>query len=121
MEDIDPIKNILFYKLIENSIFTPRQIQIIYNFTNSHKMIKNISSGAYYREVRQSKEKLKKICYSIILLDLMNIFNSNQLASLNPIISQLRTLNENHVDYHEESIDSIMDVIDQVVNQVIKM
>ena len=121
MKDIDPINNVLFYKLIQNSIFTPRQIQIIYNFRNDDKRIGDISSGAYYREVNQSKVKLKKICYSIMLLDLMNVMGSNQITALNPIISQLRTLNEGQDNYHKNNINRVIDVIDEMVNRVINM
>ena len=121
MEDTDPIKNILFLHLVENSIFTPRQIQIIYNFTNNGKRINEISSGAYYREVGQSKLKLKKICYSIMLLDLMDVVGSNQIAALYPIISQLRTLLESHNNYHKDQLNRIMTVIDEMINRVISM
>jgi hypothetical protein len=119
MKDIDPINNMLFYKLIQNSIFTPRQIQIICNFRNNHERIGDISSGAYYREVKQSKVKLKKICYSIMLLDLMNVMDSNQITALIPIISQLRILNEGKNNYHKNNINRVMDVIDEMVNRVI--
>jgi hypothetical protein len=121
MKDIDPINNILFHQLIQNSIFTPRQIQIICNFRNNDKRIRDISSGAYYREVNQSKVKLKKICYSIMLLNLMNIMGSNQITALNPIISQLRILNENQDIYHKNNINRVMDVIDELVNRVVNM
>jgi hypothetical protein len=121
MEDIDPINNMLFYKLIQNSIFTPRQIQIICNFRNNDKRIRDISSGAYYREVKQSKVKMKKICYSIMLLDLMNVMGSNQITALNPIISQLRNLNEGQNNYHKNNINRVIDVIDELVNRVINM
>jgi hypothetical protein len=121
MEHPDPIKNILFHKLIEKSIFTPRQIQIIYSFTNNGKRINEISSGAYYREVGQSKLKLKKICYSIMLLDLMDVVGVNQIAALYPMTNQLRTLHESHHNYHKDNVNRIMTVIDEMVNRVIKV
>ena len=121
MKNIEPINNMLFYKLIQNSIFTPRQIQIIYNFRNNDKRIRDISSGAYYREVKQSKIKLKKICYSIMLLDLTNIMGSNQITALNPVISQLRTLSEGHDIYHKNNINKVVGVIDEMVSRVINM
>ena len=121
MKDIDPINNMLFYKLIQNSIFTPRQIQIIYNFKNNDKRIQDISSGAYYREVKQSKIKLKKICYSIMLLDLLNIMGSDQIIVLNPVISQLRILSEGYDNYHKNNINKVVGVIDEMVNRAINM
>lgn len=121
MKDTDAINNMLFFKLIENSIFTYRQIQIIYNFSIHSKRSNEISSGAYYRQVQQTRMKLKKICYSIMLLNLLNLLNTNQLSALTSIIDQLRLLNDNHEKYHKEDITNVMDVIDEMVNKVINL
>ena len=121
MEETNPINNLLFHKLIENSIFTQRQIQIIYKYKNKNKRMHDISSGAYYRQLKQSKLKLKKICYSIMLLDLMNVMGSKQITALHPIVSQLRTLNEGHENYHKNTVNNIVTVIDQMVDRVLKM
>ncbi len=121
MKDTDDINNMLFLKLIENSIFTHRQIQIIYNFNNNAKRTNEISSGAYYRQVKQSRTKLKKICYSIMLLNLLNLLNNNQISALTSIINQLRILNDNHDKYHKNDITSIMNVIEEMVNKVINL
>ncbi len=53
--------NLLLLKIIENSAFTERQIQIIYNIYNREERLKEITSGAYYREVKQCKNKIRKI------------------------------------------------------------
>ena len=59
--------NLLISKIIENSLFTNRQIQIIYNIYNNKKRTDNITSGAYYREVKQCRDKIRKLYYTFIL------------------------------------------------------
>jgi len=121
MKDTNDINNMLFLKLIENSIFTHRQIQIIYNFNNKGKMTNEISTGAYYRQVKQSRMKVKKICYSIMLLNMMNLLNNNQISALTTIINQLRILNDKHNKYHKNDITNVMNVIEQMINKVINL
>ena len=53
-------KNSLFMNIIENSSLTKRQIEIIYNINNKQKKPLNITSGAFYREKRQCKNKIKE-------------------------------------------------------------
>ena len=38
--------NLLLLKIVENSAFTERQIQIIYNIYNREERLKEITSGA---------------------------------------------------------------------------
>lgn len=121
MTNTDTINNTLFSKLIENSIFTHRQIQIIYNFSHKTKRSNEISSGAYYRQVKQTRLKLKRICYSIMLLNLMNLLTTNQISTLTSIISQLRLLNDNNEKYHKNDITNVMDIIDEMINKVINL
>jgi hypothetical protein len=121
LKDTGDINNMLFFKLIENSIFTHRQIQIIYNFSINSKRSYEISSGAYYRQVKQTRMKLKKICYSIMLLNLMNLLNTKQMSALTSIIDQLRLLNDNHEKYHKDDLTNVMNVIDEMIIKVINL
>ena len=61
--------------LVKNSMLTPRQVSIIYKKLDKGKSPINISSGAYYRQVKQCKDKVRQIIYSIILLRLMGVLD----------------------------------------------
>ena len=119
MENKENINNIFLSKLVEKSLFTSRQIQIIYNFQNKEKRLKEISSGAYYREVSQSKKKLRKLFYSILLLNLINAMNNEQVIALNTLLDKLRILENNHDKYHDKEINRVINVIEEVINKMI--
>ena len=121
MESNADINNLFLFKLIEKSLFTNRQIQIIYNFKKKEKRPKEISSGAYYREVKQSKTKLRKLFYSILLLNLIKVMNKNQTTTLNSVLDKLRTLENNHAKYHDKEINNIINVIEDLINRMIDM
>ncbi len=121
MENKEDINNIFLSKLVEKSLFTPRQIQIIYNFKNKEKRLKEISSGAYYREVSQSKIKLRKLFYSILLLNLINVMNNDQVIALNSLLDKLRILENNHIKYHDKEINRVINVIEDVINKIINI
>jgi hypothetical protein len=121
MENKEDVNNLFLSKLIEKSLFTNRQIQIIYNFKNKGKKPKEISSGAYYREIKQSKAKLRKLYFSILLLNLINIMNDNQIATLNSMLNKLRMLENNHTKYHDKEINNVINVLEDLINRVITM
>ncbi len=111
--------NSLLLEIIENSEFTKRQIQIIYNIYNNEKRLKEISSGAYYREVKQCKNKIRKLYYSLILLKLMDIFNDEQSSILNSIVDKLYKLENNHDKYHDNNLISVINIIEQVLDRIL--
>lgn len=121
MEDNDYVDNSVFLRLIENSIFTEKQIQIIYNISKKEKRPFNISSGAYFREVKQSKSKIYKLIYSIILLELLNILDHNQLLIMTSIVEQLKQLQNNHKDYHMKDLKPVMNVIEEMIIKLVKL
>lgn len=121
MENKEDINNLFISKLIEKSLFTNRQIQIIYNFKNKEKRPMEISSGAYYREVKQSKIKMRKFFYSILLLNLINVMNDNQITALNSMTNKLRMLEDSHAKYHDKEINNVINVMEDLINRIIDM
>ena len=113
-------KNLLFSKIIEKSTFTNRQIQIIHNIHNKESRPKEISSGAYYREVKQCKAKIRRLYYSLILLGLMGIINNEQLITLNLAVERLYKLKDNNQDIHHDiSLNPVIDIIEQMLDKMI--
>ena len=113
-------KNLLFSKIIEKSTFTNRQIQIIHNIHNKESRPKEISSGAYYREVKQCKAKIRRLYYSLILLGLMGIINNEQLITLNLAVERLNKLKDNNQDIHHDiSLNPVIDIIERMLDKMI--
>ena len=113
-------KNLLFSKIIEKSTFTNRQIQIIHNIHNKESRPKEISSGAYYREIKQCKAKIRRLYYSLILLGLMGIINNEQLITLNLALERLYKLKDNNQDIHHDiSLNPVIDIIERMLDKMI--
>lgn len=77
---------------VANSLFTARQIDIILKRKKGSAPIENISSGAYYRQIKQCKNKITKLYYSIILLSIVDIIDLNTIGSLSKIAEQIKAL-----------------------------
>ncbi|MGN6349418.1 MAG: hypothetical protein ACTHJ7_06945 [Candidatus Nitrosocosmicus sp.] len=116
MEDSE--KNLILGNIIENSSFTQRQIQIIYKIINKEKKPRDISAGAYYREIKQCKEKIRRIYYSFIILNLIGILDNERITALNSIAQMIYKLQEISEVNHKRSIDNVIDIINQIVNKI---
>ncbi len=119
MTNNNNVNNLLLNKFIENSSFTKRQIQIIYKIYNREERLKDISSGAYYREVKQCKDKIRKLYYSIILLNLIGVLNSEQLTTLNSLIHKLDMLKDNHNMHHKNASEPVIHIIEKLLDKMI--
>ena len=63
----------IFNQFIANSIFTRKQISIIYNKIWNEKRAENISAGAYYRQLGQCRNKVRRTVYTLLFLRLFNV------------------------------------------------
>ena len=112
-------KNSLFMNIIENSSLTKRQIQIIYNINNNQKKPLNITSGAFYREKRQCKNKIKKIYFSIIILILMDILKDEHIHTLISIADKILQLVNNYKEHHDNNVIPVMKIIEELINKML--
>ena len=118
MSDRGSNSSALYAYLVANSLFTPRQLSIISKQLQGGGKPEKISSGAYYRQVKQCRKKVISILYSLILLQSTGIVQSEALTTLNKLAEQLTVI------FASESSDAmsrlnVADVI-SVINEVIK-
>jgi hypothetical protein len=90
----DPQSNssIIYAHLLANSLFTPRQLSIISKRLQGGGKIENISSGAYYRQVKQCRKKVLSVLYSMILLQSTGIVQLETSAALSRLTEQLAVI-----------------------------
>src|SRR5437868_10835880 len=81
--------NNLYAHIVANSLFTPRQMSIISKKLQGSGKAKDISSGAYYRQVRQCREKVAAVLYSMILLRSTGILQPDAIMTLSRLAEQL--------------------------------
>jgi hypothetical protein len=111
--------------LVKNSILTPRQVSIIYKKLDKGKSPIDISKGAYYRQVKQCKDKIRQIIYSIILLRLMEVLDDRIftiLEQLNAQFAQISLVCEQQSDISQEiRTRSLIPVLEDVITKLSKI
>lgn len=123
MADEKSNSNSLFAYLITNSLFTPRQLSIILKRLQGGGRAQNISSGAYYRQVRQCRNKVNAILYSMILLQSTGVVQPEALSALGRLAEQLGVIfaSESSDVASRLSVNDVMSVIDQLVKRMSKL
>lgn len=81
--------NAVLGQLVANSLFTPRQLAIISKRLQGRGRAQNISSGAYYRQVKQCRDKVEGILYSVLLLQSTGVLQPEAMVTLGRLADQL--------------------------------
>ena len=115
--------NALYAYIVANSLFTPRQLSIISNQLKGGSKPEKISSGAYYRQVKQCRKKVISILYSMILLQSTGIVQSEALTTLNKLAEQLTVIfaSESSDAMSRLNVDDVIPVINEVIKRVSKV
>ena len=92
MKEADSNYYEIYSHIIANSSFTKRQIDIICKRLNSVDRSKNISAGAYYRQIKQCRQKVKRLLYSLLLLRSLNVIDKQTLFAIERISEQLTVM-----------------------------
>jgi hypothetical protein len=118
----DPISDssTLYTQIVANSIFTQRQLSIILNQLKGAGKPEDISPGAYYRQVKQCRKKVKSLLYSIVLLQSTGIVKVEASVTLSKLAEQLSVIfsvgNSSDVALKTD-IKDVMYVIDEVIKR----
>lgn len=108
--------------LVKNSMLTPRQVSIIYKKLGKEKSPINISGGAYYRQVKQCKDKIRQIIYSIILLRLMGVMDDRIytiLDQLNAQFTRISLVCEQQSDMSQEMYTrNLIPILEDVITKL---
>ena len=123
MADAQSNSNNLYAYLIANSLFTPRQLSIISKRLKGAGLAPNISSGAYYRQIKQCRDKVHAVLYSMILLQSTGIVQPEALSVIGRLAEQLGVIfaSEDSDVAGRLSVDDEMSVIDELVKRMSKL
>lgn len=111
--------NNIIRKIIKKSLFTERQIEIILNQKKLTKTEFNISKGAYYRQVTQSRNKLMALHYSIVLLRGLGVLTSDDIDVMLRLSEQVVVIKDS--DVFSEREEQVLGVIDKLIHQTCNM
>jgi hypothetical protein len=106
------------------SLFTDRQISIIYNRTIKQSSRENISAGAYYRQVKQCRIKIKSVLYSILLLRLCGALDREAMITLDKVALQLDVMSQalGHSDTTAgQTVQDVSTVVGKLIDTMCKV
>ena len=107
--------NNIIKKIIEKSLFTERQIEIILSSRNLLDSEFRISKGAYYRQVAQSRSKLMSFYYTVVLLRGLGILLPDDIDVMSRLSEQVSVIKDS--DVFPEREEEVMSVIDRLIRQ----
>ena len=110
----------LLNHFIANSILTKKQTSIIYNKMLKAKPMDNITSGAYYRQLRQCRDKTRKVVYTLLLLRLLNAVDIQALPVLDQVNNQLNVISNKQTEVIDAtSLNDVISLIDNVIRKLV--
>ena len=124
MDNPNSKSNNFFDEFQRKSLFTDRQISIIYNRIIKQSSRENISAGAYYRQVKQCRIKIKSVLYSILLLRLCGALDREAMITLDKIALQLDVMSQalGHGDTTAgQTVQDVSTVVGKLIDTMCKV
>jgi hypothetical protein len=120
MENNNLSYSVFLNHFIANSIFTEKQTSIIYNKVLKSKPNKNMTSGAYYRQLGQCRNKTRKTVYTMLLLQLLNVVDIETFSVLDRLNNQLSVILNKQSDEVDPSVlNGVISLIDNVIKRLV--
>lgn len=120
MESSNMNFTVLLNHFIENSILTKKQTSIIYNKMLKAKPLNNMTSGAYYRQLRQCRDKTRRVVYTLLLLRLLNCVDIQAFSVLDQVNNQLNVIsNKQNEVIDATSLNDVISLIDNVIRTLV--
>jgi hypothetical protein len=116
--------NTLYTYIVENSLFTPRQLSIILKQLGGGGKPEKITSGAYYRQVKQCRKKVISVLYSMMLLQSMGVVQQEASATLSKLAEQSAVIfaSERSSDATPRlNVNDVIPVISEVIKRMSKL
>ena len=115
--------NKVYEDIITKSFFTERQIYIISKSLINKNKLEDISSGAYYRQLKQCQDKVISLLYSILLLRAIRVVDEQTLSIIDGLADQIAVMlsTKNSDVRFRENKQSVMSVLEQIIKRMSKV
>jgi hypothetical protein len=115
--------NTVYEDIITKSFFTERQIYIISKRLINKNKLEDISSGAYYRQLKQCQDKIISLLYSILLLRAIRVVDEQTLSIIDGLADQIAVMlsTKNSDVRFRENKQSVMSVLEQILKRMSKV
>lgn len=112
--------NDVYREIIANSLFTERQIYIISNRLAGKTLPENLSRGAYHRQLKQCRNKITGLFYSLLLLKSIGAIDQQTLSILMTLSDQLDViLSDEYSDIREDkTVHNVMFTLKHILKKM---
>jgi hypothetical protein len=118
MTSTDLEYNDIIKHIITNSLFTERQIYILYNKASGKSAPEGISKGAYYRQFKQSARKTIGVIYSLIILRYLNMIDEGTFSTIEAILNSISHFKEGmECDMSSRDSHDVISLLDEIVRK----
>jgi hypothetical protein len=113
--------NDIIKHIITNSLFTERQIYILYNKFSGRSPPDRISKGAYYRQLKQSEQKIVRVLYSLIILRYLNMIDTGTFHTIEVILDNTSHLMESikRDTISQNDSRNVISLLDEIIQKLI--
>jgi len=105
--------------IIERSLFTSKQFDIISKRHRGEHSVQQRSRGAYYRLLKQGRDKLSGLIYSILLFQLAGLLDEQTRNVLDRLVKQIAVTQSSDID--EQVARDVIRVMEELVRRVSKV
>jgi hypothetical protein len=105
--------------IIENSLITTKQLDIISKRLKGERRVQYGSRGAYYRVLEQSRAKIRSVIYSILLMELIGLLDEQGKGVLDRLAKQVAVMQGSDID--EGTARDVIRVMDELVRRLSKI
>jgi hypothetical protein len=113
--------NDIIKHIIANSLFTERQIYILYNKSSGRGPPNRISKGAYYRQLKQSEQKVVRVLYSLIILRYLNMIDKGTFHTIEVILDNtshlIESIRRDIVSQNDNR--NVISLVDEIIQKLI--
>jgi hypothetical protein len=79
-----------------------------------------MTSGVYYRQLGQCRTKTRKVVYTLLLLQLLSVVDTETFSVLDKLNNQLNVmLNRSSDDIDATTLDNVISLIDNVISKLV--
>jgi hypothetical protein len=124
VEELDSKFNNFYDEILQKSVFTNRQISIIYKRAINQSKGENISAGAYYRQLKQCRLKIRSVLYSILLLRLYGVLDDQAINTLDKIALQLGVMSQvsgTNDTVNDQMVHDVASVVQRLISTMCKV
>jgi len=111
--------NEIFNFIIERSLFTSKQFDIIFKRFRGEHPVQQRSRGAYYRLLKQGRDKLSGLIYSILLLQLAGLLDDQTRNVIDRLAKQVAVTQSSDID--EQVARDVIHVMEELVRRISKV